>query len=331
MTAVPARIAPSLKIAALTLLALCALAWLAAPRAEAGSGRIVVVAGKAKQCRGDACNNYDLVQSISPRGGERQVLAKVHSAVETASTEDGTIAVLSKVVAGGGANSAAYTQVYLIGPDGRRREVFDQRLEGFNATGLGISGDGRLLALSGRFDDEYGLGSKVWLVRADGTGMRQLTRGPGQDAMPALSPDGRRVVFSRRGGDPTAGRKAELYTVGVEGGEPVRITENGLSDVNPVFSPDGRGIAFGQANDRASRGKVAVVRIDGSGLRTVASTGGEYPDPDYSPSGRSIAFVGEVPGRGYDTAIYTVRVSGKGRALASAAFEFPGLPQWTRR
>jgi Tol biopolymer transport system component len=331
MTAVPVRFAPSLKICALALLALCGLAWLAVPSAEAGSGRIVVVAGKAKQCRGDACNNYDLVQSISPRGGERQVLARVHSAVETASTEDGTIAVLSKVIAGGGANSSAYTQVYLVGPDGRRREVFDQRLEGFNATGLGISGDGRLLALSGRYDDEYGLGSKVWLVRADGTGMRQLTRGPGQDAMPALSPDGRRVVFSRRGGDPTAGRKAELYTVGVEGGEPVRITENGLSDVNPVFSPDGRGIAFGQANDRANRGKVAVVRVDGSGLRTVASTGGEYPDPDYSPSGRSIAFVGEVPGRGYDTAIYTVRASGKGRALASAAFEFPGLPQWTRR
>lgn len=332
MNAVPARFAPSFKLAALVLLTLWALAWLAAPGAEAGSGRIVVVAGKSEQCRGDACNNYDLVQSISPRGGGREVLAKVHSAVETASTEDGTIAVLSKVVAGGGANSSAYTQVYLIGPDGKRRQVFDERLEGFNATGLGISGDGRLLALSGQYSEAPTRGSKVWLVRSDGTGMRQLTGGPGHDAMPALSPDGRGVVFSRRGGDPTAGRKAELYTVGVEGGEPMRITENGLSDVNPVFSPDGRSIAFGQANDRANRGKVAMVRADGSGLRAVASTGGEYPDPDYSPSGRSIAFVGEVPGtRGYETAIYTVRASGRGRALASAAFELPGLPQWTRR
>jgi Tol biopolymer transport system component len=78
---------------------------------------------------------------------------------------------------------------------------------------------------------------------------------------------------------------------------------------------------------------VATIRSNGSGLRTVASTEGTYPDPDYSPSGRSIAFVGEVPhDRAYDIALYTVRASGSGRALVSKLpFLARGLPQWTLR
>lgn len=327
-----------LRIVAAALLALTALTASVATadgaaRPGGRAGQIVFVAGKAKQCRMGACPAYDLVQSIAPRGGHGRVLAKVRSAVETAATEDGTVAVLSKIVAGGGANSDAYTQIYLIGPDGKRREVFRDRLQGFAATGLGISGDGRLLALSGRRTAGGSGQSKIWLVRSNGTGLRQLTGGPGMDETPAISPDGERVVFARTtGGDTQAARRSELYAVGTDGGEPVRLTENGVEDVNPVFSPDGTGIAFGQVTPR-NRGTVHTIRADGSGPRKVTSTGREYPDPDYSPSGRSIAFVGEVPGArgGYASAIYTVRASGSGRSLASGAFDAPGLPQWTRR
>jgi TolB protein len=162
--------------------------------------------------------------------------------------------------------------------------------------------------------------------------MRQVTTGPGNDETPALSPDGKRIVFSRtlQEKDVPGSRKPELWTVGVDGGEPTRLTDNAYEDVNPVFSPDGKSIAFGQVAGR-DRGVVAVIRPDGSGERKVTSTGREYPDPDYSPSGRSIAFVGEVPNApgGYTSAIYTVRTSGAGRHLASGRFEFPGLPQWT--
>jgi len=71
----------------------------------------------------------------------------------------------------------------------------------------------------------------------------------------------------------------------------------------------------------------------------VTSTGGTYPDPDYSPNGRNLVFLGEIPhARGYDTAIYTVRTSGAGRALVSSSralvsssFEDAGLLQWTLR
>lgn len=303
-----------------------------AGRDDSGPGQIVFVGGKVEHCYMEACKNFDLVRSISPHGGHGQVLAKVRSVVETASNEDGTVAVLSRNVAGGGANAGAFTQIYLITPSGKRKAVFRHRLQGFNATGLGISGDGRLLALSGRYTGGRSESSKIWIVRSDGTGLRQLTTESGTDETPAISPDGKRIVFARTAHDGTpAGRKPELYVVSVVGGKPVRLTENTVEDVNPVFSPDGQSIAFGQ-DTGGSRNTVDVVRVDGTGLRRVVSTGGTYPDPDYSPNGRNLVFIGEIPhARGYDTAIYTVRTSGAARKLVSSSFEFAGLPQWTLR
>lgn len=315
------------------LLALAALFALLAPSARAADGptRLVFTSGKAERCRGDACNRFDVVRSVSPHGRGAQRLALISSAVELASSESGTIAVLSRNVAGGGANSNSFTNVYLITPDGKRKAVFRQRLEGFQATGLGISGNGKLLVLSARYEEmTASRASKLFVVRADGTGLRVLTAGPGNDKMPALSPDGSKVVFSRAIG---SSGKSDLYVMPTAGGEPRQLTENLYDDVNPVFSPDGRSVAFGHYNRRTNGGRLAVIRLGQAGERVVTSTGREYPDPDYSPNGRNLAFVGEVPkGKGgYENALYTVGADGRGRSLVSRGFEDPGLPQWTLR
>ncbi|HKO39041.1 MAG TPA: hypothetical protein VJU14_11810 [Solirubrobacterales bacterium] len=320
----------ALVLGVLTLVALAAAPAQARP--GDGPGRIVFVAGKSRHCHQGACRNLDVVRAISPHGGPARTLAEIRSVTELATSDDGTVAVLSKNVAGGGANSGAFVQIYLIHPSGKRTAVFRQRLQRFNATGLGISGDGRLLALAGRFAEDPASRSKIWLVRADGTGMRQLTTGPGADEMPTLSRDGKEVAFVRTLNDGTpSGRKPELYTVPITGGEPTSLTENTLVDVNPVFSPDGRDLAFGQVTPR-NRGTIQIIQASGTDQRQVAGTGLEYPDPDYSPSGRSLVFAGQVPGaRPYGSGLYTVRASGTARRLLTGRFEGPGLPQWTGR
>jgi Tol biopolymer transport system component len=316
------------------VLGVLALVALAAAPAQArpadGPGRIVFVAGKSRHCHQGACRNLDVVRAISPHGGRAKALSEIRSVTELATSDDGTVAILSKNVAGGGANSGAFVQIYLIHPSGKRTAVFRQRLQRFNATGLGISGNGKLLALSGRFAEDFSARPKIWLVRADGTGMRQLTTGPGADEMPAISSDGKRVAFVRTLNDGTpSGRKSELYTVPTAGGEPIRLTENTLKDVNPVFSPDGRSIAFGELSPRR-RGTVQTIQTDGTNQRQLTSTGLEYPDPDYSPNGRSLVFIAQVPNaRPYESALYTVRTSGTARQLLTSRFEDPGLPQWT--
>lgn len=320
----------ALVLGVLTLVALVAAP--AGARPSDGPGRIVFVAGKSRHCHQGACRNLDVVRALSPQGGRAQVLARIRSVTELATSDDGTVAVLSRNVAGGGANSGAFVQIYLIHPSGKRTAVFPQRLQRFNATGLGISGNGKLLALSGRFTEGPTTRSKIWLVRADGTGMRQLTTGPGTDEMPALSSDGKLVAFLRTLNDGTpSGRKPELHIVPTTGGEPTRLTENTLEDANPVFSPDSRHIAFGQISPR-NRGTIQVIRTDGANQRQVTSTGREYPDPDYSPNGRNLVFTAQVPdARSYESAIYTVRASGTARRLLTSRFEDPGLPQWSVR
>jgi Tol biopolymer transport system component len=322
---------PTVKPLIAVSLGILALATTAGPAQAAGSqaGQIAFVGGKVEHCRMGACPRFDLVRAISPRGGSGRVLAKVRSVVDMSATEDGRIAVLSKNIAGGGANSNAFTQVYIITPSGKPKQVFRQRLQAFSATDLSMSADGKLLLLAGRYTEGPSEPSKIWIVRSNGTGMRELTTGPGIDEAPAISPDGRRVVFSRT--LRAVSRSSELYSVSVNGGEPTRLTFNGVEDVNPVFSPDGTQIAFGQ-DARGSQNRIAVMGANGVGPRTVAGAGGAYPAPDFSPNGHNLAFVGEIlRAKGYATAIYTVRVSGGGRRLASSKFEAPKLAQWTLR
>src|SRR4051794_13201157 len=220
----------------------------------AAATRIVFQAGQAKQCNnGDCRPSRDVVRSISPHGSRLRKLAEIRSVIEISATEDGSrVAILSRIVAGGGANSASYTQIYLLSAHGALKEVFPHRLEGFNGTGLGISPNGKLLALAGRGRraDGFPAESKIWIVRPNGA-MRRLTTGGGDDQMPAFSPSAKRIVFSRSFEDAPAGnRDAELFAVGLGGGVGAQLTDNAVDDVNPVFSPAGSRIAFGQYNAR---------------------------------------------------------------------------------
>jgi Tol biopolymer transport system component len=60
------------------------------------------------------------------------------------------------------------------------------------------SPDGRRIAFGASpiFPGEPGFHTDIWIMRADGTHKRQLTRG-GFDGEPVFSPDGRRIAFAR--------------------------------------------------------------------------------------------------------------------------------------
>jgi Tol biopolymer transport system component len=47
------------------------------------------------------------------------------------------------------------------------------------------------------YASEVGDDFKLFSIRPDGSGRRQLTFGPGSDARPAVSPDGTRLLFNR--------------------------------------------------------------------------------------------------------------------------------------
>jgi dipeptidyl aminopeptidase/acylaminoacyl peptidase len=79
----------------------------------------------------------------------------------------------------------------------------------------------------------------VWLVRTDGTGLRQLTSHPEADVNPRWGPDSRTIWFiSGRSGS------SQVWRVQVDGGEAQQVTKEPLDVSNLVVSRDGQRVAF---------------------------------------------------------------------------------------
>ena len=79
----------------------------------------------------------------------------------------------------------------------------------------------------------------VYLINADGKGLRKMTTFEGTDARPQWSPDGKSFMFLSTRKD-----NAQLWIMPIDGGEPRQITHisTGISD--PIWSPNGKLIAF---------------------------------------------------------------------------------------
>jgi Tol biopolymer transport system component len=107
----------------------------------------------------------------------------------------------------------------------------------------------------------------------------QVTRDPGAELFPALSPDGDQVVFARHG---------DLYARSLADGTERRLTNDaGATDTQPTFSPDGARIAF---RSERNGGGLFVLEIDSGTVRRLTNFG--Y-NPAWSPDGDQVIFATE--------------------------------------
>jgi dipeptidyl aminopeptidase/acylaminoacyl peptidase len=110
-----------------------------------------------------------------------------------------------------------------------------------NVTEPQYSPDGRMVAftVTEYFLEEGKTNSDIYLMNADGTGLRQMTRHEEGDYHPRWSPDGRSILFvSTRENGPQA------WKIPVGGGEPMKITDLSTGVTDPRWLPDGRRILF---------------------------------------------------------------------------------------
>ena len=139
------------------------------------------------------------------------------------------------------------------------------------------------------------LASELYVMRADGTGVRRLTRHESWDGAPAWSPDGQGVFFySQRDGEPRIYRTAVDGVAGAESAlaEPADATPEPISAgdeaaLSPAPGPDGR-LAFTAQRD--GRWTLVSTRPDGSDPRVESDAARDYWAPAYDPaSGRLLA------------------------------------------
>ena len=103
---------------------------------------------------------------------------------------------------------------------------------------------------------DEGTRSHLFVVSADGSGLRDLVPGARYDVPPgpfggsegySFSPDGREMAYTAKdqGRSDAWSTDLNVYLVAVSGGAPTVITTaNKGADQNPVYSPDGRFIAY---------------------------------------------------------------------------------------
>ena len=131
--------------------------------------------------------------------------------------------------------------------------------------------------------------TKIWGMRADGTGQVQLTTGTAVDASPSLSPDKSKIAFSRVVNNAL---NYEIFTMNVDGTGLTRLTFSSGLDSEPVWSPDGTKIAF--TSDRYSsflpNYEIVVTDAKGTNVKRLTNSPGLDLNPAWSPDGTRIAF-----------------------------------------
>jgi TolB protein len=154
------------------------------------------------------------------------------------------------------------------------------------------SPDGKRLAVSLSREG----GSQIFLINADGSGVRRLTTSTAIDTEPRFSPDGQWIYFtSDRGGSP------QIYRMNANGGEAQRITFDGSYNVSPRLSPDGRTLAYIARN--SGRFQVALLDLNNRQVQVLTPDNDRDESPSFAPNGRMILHATVIGGRGVLSAV----------------------------
>ena len=128
----------------------------------------------------------------------------------------------------------------------------------------------------------------IFIMRADGTQVRQLTTERGYDGGPFFSPDGKRITWRHFTPD---GRIAEVWTMNTDGSDKRQITRLGSMSWAPFYHPSGDYLIFTTNIHGYQNFELYLVDVEGK-QNPVRVTQLEGFDglPVFSPDGKSVAW-----------------------------------------
>jgi len=135
-------------------------------------------------------------------------------------------------------------------------------------------------------------GANIFSIRPDGTGQRQLTKGPGFHLCPSYSADGKTIAYCSN-----VSGSWEIWTMHANGSKQRQLTHLGGFATFPDFSPDGSKIAFGGTEGSDEHTEIYTVNAkNGRGLQALTSCAGYgegcFNDlPVWSPDGTKVVFI----------------------------------------
>jgi Tol biopolymer transport system component len=85
---------------------------------------------------------------------------------------------------------------------------------------------------------------EIWVMDADGSNKRQITRNGAANFAPYFFPDGKHIIFASNVSDPKSGRDFDLYMINIDGTGLERVTYSPDFDSFPMFSSDGKRLVW---------------------------------------------------------------------------------------
>ncbi len=199
------------------------------------------------------------------------------------------------------------TDIYTVNPDGSgltrltNKDPFDDDVYGPSDRSPSWSPDGKTIVfhsnravLEGTFRagrSPGGADPDIWVMNADGSGMRNLTGDSTADETdPHFSFDGTKIVYERRAEPSYDGDIAIMNADGT--GRTVLTNDSGANppqEENPTFSQDGR--IFFQSFDGQQDLQLFSMNADGTGRAQLTAGPGANFDPDVSPDAHEVVFI----------------------------------------
>jgi Tol biopolymer transport system component len=189
-----------------------------------------------------------------------------------------------------------------------------------------FSPDGKFVAFqwNGPAKDKWDL-----YVKQVGHGeAHRLTTGPADDISPVWSPDGGEIAFVR-----WSGEAASICVLPSLGGAERKVYESRAAflEGSISWSPDGQWLAFSEASSAWSPNRICLLSLDARQKTplTFPPTGpyGDF-DPEFSPDGKSIAFVRAMSHSSRDIWLQPVP-SGEPTRLTHENYGGISRPAWT--
>ncbi len=171
------------------------------------------------------------------------------------------------------------------------------------------------------FSGKVGRFKELFLMNANGTEIRQITRDRGLVLSTSWSPNGQDLVYTSY-----RDRAPDLFKYSLATRRVVRLTSGNSLEIGGQFSPDGNSILFSRT--RGSGADLILMNTNGGIIRNVLSEGGIINvSPSWSPDAREIIFCSN---RGGGPQIYKMASNGSGiKRISFVSSNYCTSPAWS--